>query len=692
MSFLAPWFLLGAGALAVPILVHLIHKERKNIVVFPSLMFVQRIPYKSLRRNHIRDWMLFALRCLAILLLVAAFARPLVDSSASAAPIAVDGAREVVVLLDRSYSMGYADRWDRARAAARRTVDGLGPQDRATLVLFADKAEAVTGASTEPSALTAAIDAATLGSGRTRYGPALKLAQGILEESDLPRREVVLITDFQKIGWDGDDDVRLPERTTLTHVDLSDEETSNTAVTGVTLQRDFSGDRERVGASARLTNTGAQARTLRVVLELNGRPLETREVSIAPNAAASATFEPFALPSGISRGTIRAGTDALPHDNLFRFVLSAGQALSVLVVEQADAPASRSLYLRRALGLGDRPPIRTEVRKAGQVGPADLRGRALVILNDVAIPGGALGRALHDFVNDGGGLLVALGERTTPNAFGEAAVELLPATIGSVVDRTGDRGATLAFLDYTHPAFELFSAPRSGDFSSARFYRYRAVTARASEGVLARFDDGGVALAERRVGAGRVLLWTSSLDNFWTDLAVQPVYLPMLHQLAKHASGFAEARPWVTVGQVVDIAPEAEGAGAAARAATTELVVDAPLGESRRLAPGESRLVELTEQGFYEVRRIGARPGTERRVIAVNLDLAESDLSALDPQEMTASLARPDAGTMAQSSLLTLTPVERERRQSLWWFLLAAALIALGAETILANRLSRKAA
>src|SRR5688500_18500601 len=107
MSFLSPWFLAGLAALAVPILVHLIHKERKEVVEFPSLMFIQRIPYKSAKRNQIRHWLLFLLRCAAIILLIAAFARPLFDREAATPPAALDGAREVVILVDRSYSMGY---------------------------------------------------------------------------------------------------------------------------------------------------------------------------------------------------------------------------------------------------------------------------------------------------------------------------------------------------------------------------------------------------------------------------------------------------------------------------------------------------------------------------------------------------------------------------------------------------------
>jgi hypothetical protein len=75
---------------------------------------------------------------LAIALLVAAFARPFFEKRSAA--IATTGAREVVILLDRSASMGYADRWSKARDQAKKTVNGMSAGDHATVVLFASDA------------------------------------------------------------------------------------------------------------------------------------------------------------------------------------------------------------------------------------------------------------------------------------------------------------------------------------------------------------------------------------------------------------------------------------------------------------------------------------------------------------------------------------------------------------------------
>src|SRR5207342_1151554 len=89
------------------------------------------------------------------------------------------GAREVVVLLDQSASMGYGDHWSKAQEAARQVVRGLGPDDKATLVLFSRNAEENMRATSDRTRLEAALRSASLTAGGTRFGPALKLAESI---------------------------------------------------------------------------------------------------------------------------------------------------------------------------------------------------------------------------------------------------------------------------------------------------------------------------------------------------------------------------------------------------------------------------------------------------------------------------------------------------------------------------------
>jgi hypothetical protein len=104
-----------------------------------------------------------------------------------------------------------------------------------------------------------------------------------------------------------------------------------------------------------------------------------------------------------------------------------------------------------------------------------------------------------------------------------------------------------------------------------------------------------------------------------------------------------------------------------------------------------NRALTVTEQGFYEVRR----PGTSEpaRVIGANLDLSESDLTPMDPAEFAAAVEpRSSAPSTAPGTSPRLSPEDRERPQSIWWYLLVAAFVTLAVETALGNRLSRSGA
>lgn len=678
MGFVAPLVLLGLGALVVPVLIHLIQRERKRVVQFPSLMFLRRIPYQSVRRRRLRDVALLMIRLAALVLIVAAFARPFFRRPALAAATQ-NGAREAVILLDNSYSMEYGDRWQKARAAAQKAIDALGPGDRASLVVFSTGAEVAVRSVGDRARLDAGLSSAKTGPGATRYAPALKLAGSLLSESPLPRREVILISDFQRVGWEqsaGRDDVKLPERSVLTPVDVASAETSNLSVTPISLQRTRFENHDRMAVTAGVVNHSAQAASrVPIALVLDGQSIQTLPVDVAPHGSASVTFAPFTVASRNMRGVVRLPADNLERDNVFNFVVSPSEPVHVTIVGR-PGEESESLYLSRALAIGDNPRIELTMRTPETVSDADLRASGVVVLNDVQVQD-ALADRLARFVNAGGGVLMAAGPYASWPAH---AVAVVPATLDTIVDRTTGTPLRLGGLEFSHPVFELFRAPRSGDFSEARFYGYRAVTQPTGQ-VLARFDDGAPALLERKSGAGRLLLWTSTLDLGWNDLPVKPVFLPFLMTTTKYLADYSEPAASLTVGQVVPVPRKASGRGSSTRGDT---IVVAPSG-ARVSVDSEDGAIELNEQGFYDVRTPGAGPDSAI-TLASNVDLGESDLTPMDPRELSAAVAGGKNG----QGIATARPSDESEAQAqrLWWYLLVAGGLLLAGETLLSNRLS----
>src|SRR5690606_9276146 len=128
------------------------------------------------------------------------------------------------------------------------------------------------------------------------------------------------------------------------------------------------------------------------------------------------------------------------------------------------------------------------VTTSAQPTAAELDAADVVLLNGAPWPAGAAGARLDAFVAAGGGVLAVLG-----------ATGSVPAAIaraGAPVDRARDGGAAIGWVEFAHPALELFREPRNGELTAARHYRYRATEPADSTRVLARFDDGGPALLE----------------------------------------------------------------------------------------------------------------------------------------------------------------------------------------------------
>ena len=669
MSFLTPLFLAGLAGIAVPIIIHLIQKERKNVVAFPSLMFLRRIPYQSVNRRRIRNWPLLLLRIAALAIIVLAFARPFLRTDALAAA-AAGGAREVVVLLDRSYSLGYGDRWNRAVAAARQAIDGLNPADRATLAFFDTGVEVALRSTSDKGRLTAALSTAAVSSSATKYGPAMKLAGSIISESGLPNKEVVLISDFQRLGWLGAEGVRLPDGTRVTPVSVADGESANVAITPAQLQRATTGEQERVTVTAGALNRGSSPAGVQLSLELDGRVVETRPLKLDAHGSASATFMPFVATAKFTRGSVRLGDDRLGRDNAFHFVISPNRRVKLIIVDRPGSSRAASLYLSQALSLSESPKFDVVQRQMGHVTPEDLATAGVIVLNDVPVSE-TMAAQLAKFVEGGGGLFSAFGERATWPASAPTAVAAIPA---ATADRTRGTPGRIGSVEYGHPVFESFRAPRSGDFSTARFYTYRQVTAEPGAQVLAKFDDGAPALVERKVGNGRTLAWTSTLDVGWNDLALKPVFLPFMHRVGAVLSAHQQQPAFMTVGDV---------ASAAVPASSPEPVILTPGGD-RLAQASQPGVIELREQGFYEIRAGERDP--EPRVLAANVDLAESDLTPIDPQEVVAGLTGTAGGAAPPGTNTTITNEERERSQRVWWYLLFAGLLLIGAEGLFANR------
>jgi hypothetical protein len=397
-------------------------------------------------------------------------------------------------------------------------------------------------------------------------------------------------------------------------------------VRSVEVRRDPGGDVSRVLLSARVVNVGNAQRGVGVRLEVGDREVERKTVDVPGDGGATVTFSNVAVPNRAVPAKIVIDGDELAGDDVFHFLLTRAPTIPLLLVEHRDALPERGVFLSRALDIGDQPGFDVLARRSDRVTAADLTGRRLVILADAGVPVGLGAARLEAFVRAGGGLVNVLGERTSARTWAATAKALVPGRISDPVDRLGERGAVLGFVDRRHQALAVFSGSRSGDLSAARFFRYRPID--TTEGVLARFDDGSAALTEHQLGEGRVLTWASTFDGYWNDLPRQAVFLPFLHQLSRHAAAYREQKRAYAVGDAVQPADLAQREGPTSSTLPTRWTAVTPSGKRIAIGGDEgAATLDLREAGIHQVRPSGM-PIAEPLLVAANFALYVIDFSS----------------------------------------------------------------
>jgi hypothetical protein len=673
MQFLTPLFWLGAALIAVPIILHLVRREKSERVPFASLMFFRRIRVPDLRRRQLRHLLLLLLRCLGLLLLAAAFAQPVIFKS-WADRVNPTRARSVLVLLDRSFSVSQQPGWQNALQLADSRLQSLQGADEGMLVQFGESAHVLTGWEREPALLRQVLQTRVTSSFEgTSYSEALRVAAEQFRDARHEKREIVLITDLQRSGMDFAAGWKLPGGISL-EVEQVSPVSSNLFIEEVTLQREVYGKMYPHPITVRIGSSPPQAMTGRASLSIDGRVMAAKDFQLAVTGIGSVVFEEFELPEGGVRGEIRVEPgDALPHDNIFSFVIEQRSPRTLLLVTDRSRPNS-AFYLGTALKAGENQPFVIETTHSLDLARLDPRTTPAVIVNDFPQPEGSAG--LEAYLEKGGGVLIVLGNGIRPEAYNRAWGKLMPAEL---TERKFLRAQNKIFTSITdaqweHPLFSVFAGVHRPSLVGAQFYSYWDLQPTEDASILARFDEGDPALLERRLEKGRLLLFASSLDPVWTDFPLRNSYLPFLHQAIQYIS---QDRTTPAAYRVSQLLPVDETASAG-----SWNLLD-PSGR-RALALGEEipEYIRLETPGHYEIRS-----NRESRWIAVNCLPQESNLETVRKEEfLAASVSGQWQATGGRVQTGGDSVVLQTQWQPVWWLFLILAALVFGLESLVANR------
>ena len=199
MNWLFPGFLAGAALIGVPVVLHLLRRKPQQVIRFPSLRFLGESALRDTRRNQLLRWLTLLLRCAAIILLCAAFARPFWGRTPSATR------RALVIVLDNSMSQQAEARWEATMRWSLGQLDTLTPGDQAALLIMEPEPTWVVPMTDDLVRIQTALSAAKAGYDKTRYSRPLRLAGDTLAKTDAATKIIAWAADEQRTGWRGTD-------------------------------------------------------------------------------------------------------------------------------------------------------------------------------------------------------------------------------------------------------------------------------------------------------------------------------------------------------------------------------------------------------------------------------------------------------------------------------------------------------
>ena len=681
MSFLAPLFLLGALAIAGPVIFHLIRRNTKEKFSFSSLMFLRADPPRVTRKSKLEDVLLLLLRCTLLAVMALAFSRPFLRNNVNTVNDPSAGQR-MVILLDASASMQREGLWEKAQKHAQDYLKELEPTDSLTILTFDNQTTPLMQFDQwqelpEPDRIPAAIEtlkATKPGWAGSHLGNAILNAAELLEENEhLGASKIVIITDRQEgIQLEGLQGYEWPPGIQISLKTVKPETAGNAGIQLKPLQE----TEDSATHSIRLTNSeDSSNEEFRLTWIKHKQNASTNNITVYVPAGQSRTVKAPRRPPGEGWQLNLLG-DTHPFDNTLHITPLIPEPLRIhyLGNEQADDINSMRFYLERAFST-------TRLQHVSVVGhPTTTQSIELNRADDrLLIIGDTIKESQVDdirkFIENGHSVLLALKSESMSGSLTALAKSgPVPLTEARV-----DKYALLSQLDFEHPLLAPFHEPRYSDFTKIHFWKHRSLDPARLPGakILARFDNGDPALMDLRIGRGHLFILTCGWQPEDSQLALASKFVPLLYSMLELGESRGKLKSNYFSGETIKLPGKSD----------QNRILYGPDGKLE--VPAGTTTFNAKQPGLYTLEE------SQSVSFAVNVSPRESKTSLLPMERLDAlnlpfSAKNKQTAKITQNREQTLIDEQTEKRQKIWRWLIVIAILLVLLETWLGGWLWRK--
>lgn len=678
MRFLYPEFLFALLVTAVPLIIHLFNFRRIKRVYFSNVSFLKDIEQKSSAARKVKRLLLLALRMLALVFLVFAFARPYIPSAEKGH--SSSGINAVSIYIDNSYSMELLNKegtlLDEARRRAGEIASAYGVNDRFQLLTndFEGRHQRLLD---YEEFLSAVGEVKVSSMSRTLEEVTARQAEALSQERGAVRT-AYLISDFQQNLFPARP-LNISDDTEYRLVKLAPPAQTNISVDSAW----FISPVHKAGESERLVvrlknNSDQESQNVSIALTIDKQQKAIGSLSLPARTSRTDTLLFSGMQEGWRQGELRINDHPLTFDDTFFFSFLVRKAVSLLVINTAaPAPYIDAVY-------ASDPFFHVTSTDAGSVNYSGLSAFPLIILNGTEKMTEGLAGQLKEYVENGGSLFVF--PSVEPDLSG---LNILTRILGTdYAEAISSQETRVSNVNYRHPVFRgvFDKQPNNPDLPLARKYILYGRSGRTAGEPVMSLPGRRTFLGDYRVGKGAVLLSAVSLSEESANLVRHSFFVPLMYQ-----SAFLSLRDrplFFTVGKNeyfdTDRINLAGNQSLKLKNETIEIIPDArPSVAGTRVFIAD----QVRQAGQYRLLKADSLLG----YVSFNDNRAESDLSYVSGAGITGMFAGKKVKVFEPES----TPLKNSIKAAnngvqLWKLCLILTLVFLAVEILLLRFYGRK--
>ncbi len=518
---------------------------------------------------------------------------------------------------------------------------------------------------------------------RAYINNSLDYAIKILKNSTLTNKEILLISDYQKISFTSEiipkqDNIDIYSSKISDEVNVS--QVTNVGIESVELSSTQKPNQKELKIT--LVNRSKKVATVDIKVAKPERIIE-QTVTIQSNSSEVLHFQ-INIPENTEQYLeVSITNDDLEADNKYFKIYKPSKQFIIPLLVRNDSDK----FLKLAMDPFPENPGKSPFGYSN-ISPdeiPDLKYKFFICLNPMDFLDSI--EILSTFINSGGEMICFLSGETEKKTFNEKFSNIFNLRIEEIINAQ-QKALKINFVDTSFPPFEFMRHKENGSLDQVDYYQL--ISFQKSDSIISLANASGkIVIATGKKAPGKIIIMGFSPDRSMSNLPLKPIFLPFIHNLLDFKTSEFKKAGRIEFNISEDILIKLKD--------TYKENINL-IGKNLNLNLSDSvkylkngvfvRIPELKSIGFYTLQYETINED-ERHVFTINYDKEESKLNYISKQEMKKII--PQINFISKNDFIQRdSGSERTGRKDLTRLFLIILFTLLLIELIFSNYISKQ--